>query len=514
MASRSDELLLAAQQTFADLSSVEQELVRATALGEGLDLGAESPWSSDDDNADRGPRAWGPERGVRAALIRWLCIDSRAAGLVDATGLRISAARIIGDLGLDYVTLHFPLALRRCRISGKTSLVGAILPVLDLSGSWTGPIDANGVNIDQAMFLSAGFRSDGLVSLYDAKIGGNLDCTEGTFNGDGDVAIEAEILQVGGDIRMRADTKYTGEPTAFKARGVVRLIGAQVAGDITFVGGEFVNPLRRSAIQLNRSVVKGGIYIHDGSGNQGGPGPKFRAEGLVDFSNATTVLLNFAKNSWPEAIRLQGFVYTDLDMTPDATSGETDRRPRNADKVIAWLSLDDSGGTQPYRQAAQVLEDSGDIDAATEVRKRMESMLTNPLARPLKATIGYGYEPANAFWGLLGVGAVGALLYWRADRMRKMAPKDKDAYSAAKAGDSLPSHYPRFNAIIFSLENTFPFVRFGQTEKWQADPDAVDHATPWILRRRTLRWVIWIQVIVGWLLATLFVAGISGIVRH
>jgi hypothetical protein len=131
----------------------------------------------------------------------------------------------------------------------------------------------------------------------------------------------------------------------------------------------------------------------------------------------------------------------------------------------------------------------------------------------------YGYDPENAIWGLFGITGIGALIYWRAKRMGMMVPSDKDAYVKFKSTPSaLPSHYPRLHPVVFSLENTFPLVKLGQTERWQCDPEPGETSNSrrgqFFSLGRLLRSAIWIQIILGWLLATLFLAAVSGIVQH
>ncbi|MBV9265263.1 MAG: hypothetical protein JO061_03750 [Acidobacteriaceae bacterium] len=165
----------------------------------------------------------------------------------------------------------------------------------------------------------------------------------------------------------------------------------------------------------------------------------------------------------------------------------------------------------------------------------------------LRWTIGYGYDPQWAIWEIAGLSAVGWILYRRSYFAGQIVPTDKDAYSSLKANHRLPDHHSRFSPLIYSLENTFPIVKLGQTDRWQPDPhpqkanlsSEID-ADPRIaatgrssslyrlfLRATTfapkllhfsespqfIRWFIWIQILLGWLLATLFVAGVAGIVH-
>lgn len=200
--------------------------------------------------------------------------------------------------------------------------------------------------------------------------------------------------------------------------------------------------------------------------------------------------------------------------------------PDDTDSRLPWLALDDSRSPQPYRQLAKVLEDSGKSAGAQLVLRKMEAMLAEdndwvPI-RLLKSSIAYGYKPQRAIYGLLGLSGIAWLLYWRSHRMGYMVPSEKDALQSQRSKGTLPPHYPRFNALICSVENTFPLVKLGQADKWQPDPEPAPlSAGTWF--RRFLRWtgkprfmrvVIWVQILLSWLLATLFVAGISGLIRH
>ncbi len=419
----------------------------------------------------------------------------------------------LGDLQLDYAEIRFPVSLLKCRIAGTTSLVSCQIPMFALTGSWTGPIRADGARIGNSLFLDAGFRSVGTVSLRRAQIVGDLDCIRARFICKNGVAIDAQDISVGGDIRLRSPTvtfyvanslssgQSAGSPAPpeFQALGDVRLSGARVGGDVSFVGGEFLNH-GRGAIYLNGARISGGIYIHQAIRDGGTLGPRFRLDGIMVLTDTKTERLDFYEDAWPsdKALMLTGLEYNSI-------------TPSDPVRLLRWLDCDDSGTTQPYRQLAKVLREAGGTRGSIIVLKAMEAKLTTFWMWPIKAPIGYGYDPENAIWGLLGLTGIGALIYWRAQRMGEIVPSDKDAYAGFKSTPSaLPSHYPQFQPVVFSLENTFPLVKLGQTDRWQCDPKPTRHFS----RRRLLRWTIWIQIILGWLLATLFLAAVSGIVQH
>ncbi len=184
-------------------------------------------------------------------------------------------------------------------------------------------------------------------------------------------------------------------------------------------------------------------------------------------------------------VRLDGFTY------------ETTRRAWDAKTRIPWLERDPDradpsrpGPTQPYRQLARYFDAVGKTE--------------------------------NAVIGVAAACVVGWVVYRRSQRMGIMAPSDKDAAKELQNTGKLPGHYPRFNLFIASLEYTFPLVKLGQADKWQPQPGDAPPLKGSLFRRlaqlialrRSLRWIIWAQILLGWLLATLFVAAITGLVQH
>jgi hypothetical protein len=74
------------------------------------------------------------------------------------------------------------------------------------------------------------------------------------------------------------------------------------------------------------------------------------------------------------------------------------------------------------------------------------------------------------------------------------------------------------NPVLYSLDMFLPFVNLHQEHYWW--PDANAHGDLTILNRRlklsgaVLRYYLWMQVIAGWLLSAIFVAGVTGLIRN
>jgi hypothetical protein len=513
---------------------------------------------------------------------------------LQGTGVALSASGMVVN-GSVFLRNKF-------RAKGEVSLLNAqIGGSLDCSGGlFTNPPgggsgDALSVHlgtIKGTVFLTEGFRAEGATRLVGTQIGGNLECDGGEFlNPPGNLPASGAALVADG-ISIRGNLFLSGK---FRAEGEVSLLDAQIGATLGCVGGTFRNPLKAGtngkgrALSADRVNVKGDVYLSDGFNAEGRvrlPGAhvggdlhchrgEFKAAEL-DLRGASVGSLWDMESSWPGPgnLYLDGFVY-----------GRIADGPSDAQTRLRWLSLQREFTTQPYLQLAKVLREAGDDDGAQQVLIAMEDRRwktkedhhwTDPLQRwPLKLTVGYGYDPLRAFWEVLGLSALGWVIYRRSYLAGNMVPVDKEAYDTFHSDSELPDSYVRFSPFVYSLENSLPLVKLGQADKWHPEPnmniplpakrrstinlrleyggtkwlqnsllsqrwfpavtslgnrvnrcliciglqsDPHSEGSPtrlshWGTSPRFLRWFLWIQIILGWLLATLFLAGISGIVR-
>ena len=604
------------------LSAAELEMVRAAATGEVAYYG---PSKRDDDpsNDPSNGQGWGKEREVRAAVIRWLCVERHAKDRVDPRGIRIHSAKVTGELNLSNVTVPFPLSLRSCKLTHDAVLYSIEIPRLDFGGTHVQSLKADDAVVKAELVLSDGFCSHGEVRLPGAQIGGDLECNRGTFTNpprqsipESGQALNADGVRVRGDVLLTEGFQATGKVSLvgaqingnlecnsgvfknprlkdvpgsgtaldadnitvtgnvylmnnFRAEGQVAISHAQI-GALTCSGGEFINPASESsewALDAQLTTVRGAVTLGADFSVEGSVGfPGAHIEGILDcrgtkFKGASLSLSDTRAGSimddaesWPDRgnLYLDGFVY---DRISDG--------PRDAKTRLKWLALQDDFTPQPYLQLAKILKAAGDDDGAISVLVEMEhrrgnQALIDPVWRPLfEFTVGYGYRPLRAIWEVMGLSALGWILYRRSYLAGNIVPSDKDAYYSFKIEDQPPAHYAAFSPLVYSVENSLPLVKLGQSDKWQPDPnpetaamrgrsfqmgrgrphiwsqflwlprflvlcglttDMNPQAEPsrlsrWGTSARFLRWFLWIQILLGWLLATLFLAGVTGIVR-
>jgi hypothetical protein len=338
-------------------------------------------------------------------------------------------------------------------------------------------------------FLDQGFQSDGEVNLNGAQIGGNIECDKATFKGP----LNIKSASVVSNINLSQGSFDRA----------VDLTGTQVGGNVDCSGSSF-----NSEFNAQRMAVKGALYWTSIDSSQV----------TLDLQGASATSIHDDMKSWPRhgKLKLDGFVYQHI-------FGPSDSQDR-----LTWLSLMDSFMAQPYRHLAEVLEDSNDESGARRVRIEMEHLQRSkdsvelPWSTVLRLTTGYGYSPLRALGGLTLLTGMGWVIYRRGQLAKTMTPTDEGAYHYFKQFGRVPEHYERFSPGIYSLENSLPLVSLGQASRWQPDPDSCVADNPPACKNRFdrilassafLRRFLWVQILLGWILANLFAAGVTGIIH-
>jgi len=445
------------------------------------------------------------------------------------------------------------ISLISAEISGNLNFDGA--KFLRSSGE---AIRADRARIGGSVFLRNGFQAEGTVRFLGAEIGSNFDCRSGSFSNPAGVALIADRIVAAGNLlfcdgflaqgevrilgahasnlncsrgsflsagraALAADgARVNGDVSlsaGFRASGAVHLVGVNIDGDLNCIGAELVAD---SAAEAERSTVKGAFFWRAVSNSKATPDRRFS----LNLSHTSVGPITDERQSWPSAgnLRLDGFEYSQIAHGPvDATSR------------LDWLGRQSHGfWPQPYRQLAKVLQERGDDAGARKVlikledlRRRHEkpkqpelswsylwSLLRWLWRGVLKYTIAYGYRPYYALgWAVLVV-VFGSWLFGRGRVAGIVAPSDKDAYEFFTENAHLaPSYYPRFSAFFYSLDAFLPIINLGQKDHWMPNANlgvrVFGHKDGWWLRD-----YLWLHIILGWVLTTLFVAGISGVVSR
>lgn len=440
-------------------------------------------------------------------------------------GLIATSAKIEGDIHLreGFAT------------EGNVNLIGAnVEGRLDCSrGTFNNPtgesISASAISVGADMFFSNGFAAKGEVNLVRASIGGQISCENGRFDNPNGVALQADSIIVGSSVFLRKD---------FLAIGEVNFLRAEIGGNVRCYGSTFMNE-GGDALDLTLAEIGAGLFLHDlkvpKKGIRG-------MNGRLVLSQTRCRTYRDDKTSWPEAgkLVLDGFTYERFD---DSETTWIHRKQWLERQKVDHLS--NSFRPQPWTQAINVLRAMGHDGEARRLaicreNARLRAKSTGWLRKLRMAfsyvTVGYGYRPWQALvWSTLFV-AIGWWIFASAGALGYLSPRDSavrrvewNRTLSAKPGPELPRTYPPFNGLVYALDAYLPVIEFDQDESWE--PSAVKsksviHSSPdWTMVTYTPsppeeffahgwhRVYFWASQLLGWLFITLFIAGMSGLMK-
>jgi len=483
-----------------NLTPAERRVWRAFPFDEGVDFREGADDDPDDDPQDGG--SWGPERTIRAEVLRALLLDGPTRD-GEVAGLKVRGARITGELRLKYGVVEHAVRLRSCHFERTPQLYGARLRVLVLSGSAlpgltagalhtegvlrmsrcrvTGPIRLAGAQITGGFFLDAArlgspdnrreepvlqlnhaavgadIRAEGLVAhgrirLDETTVTGQVNLDDSELHAPGGTALQAEKLSVGNDLRaMRLRT-----------HGRVNLSGARVPGHLSFVYARLSAP-GGQALRASSCVI-GELWLREAA----------RIEGDVNLRRSQIDLLHIRPEVWPDRVRIDGLGYRSL--APHLPAEE--RLPLLEREKEGYLPAS-------YEQLATAYRTAGDEAAARTVQLAKLRRHRRTLPRYARAwghlqdvTVGYGFRPLRAAGWLVALLLTGTLAF----ALHHPRP--------LKSGEA-----PDFNPVFYTLDLLLPIVGFGQEGAFAP--------------RGGYQWLSYLLIVTGWILATTTVAGVS-----
>lgn len=411
--------------------------------------------------------------------------------------LRLQDAQISGWAILDAgFEARGRVVLRGARIGGSLNCTGGVF------SSDRGPaLDADAIEVAHSVLLDERFSADGSVLLTDADIGHNLHCFGGSFAGRGRVAFNASRIKVAGD------AVFGGRGTAMLGRIV--LSDAKIGGSLRLSESSAAPRLA-----VERAHVGTDLAVEDvqfaAVGEPGLVATDSKIEGELRWSKATPAAgtqldlrgtevgtLFDGLQYWPESIgfkpRYEGLTYRRI-REPPTTKEQVRQR-------IRWLGRE-RFSPQPYDQLAATLRASGHEDRSIEVAIAREDdrrkrgglgLLGRVWSWLLKRVIGSGYRPKKALGWSVGFIAVGAFVF-------ALAANDNQFVRTTTA------KVPPFNAVVYSLDTFLPITDL-QQERFHA-PSGRGFSGG------AVRIYFWLHVLSGWILVTLGVLGLTGLVRR
>ena len=464
-----------------------------------------------------------------------------------ADGLRVDSAMFLdmaGDKGFTAKGKE-AIRLRGARIGGQLSCKGATF-----EGAEYG-LSADGLQVDGDVLLDMGgnksFTAKGreAVNLMGAHIAGQLNCSGATFEG-GEYGLAADGLRVDDNVFLDEKLNATGGIAILLSHATME---RSLSLDLSCVRSDLDNGV---AIILSRAEIKGQFRIT--------PMTEPSAAGWIghiDLRNAMVDVLDDNRTSWPAAnsgkLWLDGFRYRHL-LHPHSNF-RTEWLLRQPDD-----HMNGEFRPQPWEQLAKVYRESGHPEEARAVLIAKQSHFGPVIGRRALAALGvwwreerhpqwrqsqetwralraylwhkflgwtvaYGYRPLRALIYVFAIWLVGAAFFWVAQSNGLMAPTQAAANTyLANNGQMLPG-YPEFQPLWYSLDVSLPVVDLHQESFWEpsapvcnpADAKAVHaghcaEAGAHGFRRFLEGWRVF-QILSGWVLIALAVAGLTGIVK-
>ena len=473
-----------------------------------------------------------------------------------------------GCLRADTINVHGSMILKGSKFSGVIRLLGARID---------GPLELNGAKLlldaklqkpDEGFALCAdcaeirgnlflsnlirddspeviGFESAGAVIMPRVQVKGYLVCDGASLKAKEGDALSANGALIGGSIFMRGK---------FSASGPIRLQGAEIGGDLTFLGPQ-VDLVDCTNLRLSGDMHWLGIRKTEGT--------------HLDLTGAKVKNLRDDKDSLPAAdhLVLDGLVYEELTRHEPTTPEEAaqmacgQEMPLGPAQRIDWLRLQPPERRvkpQPWMQLSKYLEGKGDLKGSKHVLYKLSCLQADELTwRPweeiqsvvsgLRKGLALLVSPWNAkhplctflrhpnrTWAIAFAWLqeaplrilypialtllVGTLIFAGAGRSDAMMESFRDESDAKSLAQS--AHYPPFQPFVYTVDNAVPLVTLGMDKAWM--PDRAHIARPWFPAHPWLDWLRvfnsywflaisrWLIILLGWFQATVLAAALSG----
>ena len=229
-----------------DLNPAEEKFARCWATGKSCVIG-------DGKLPEKAIQSGEGVNVVRGEVIRFFAYGGNEENSVSVPMVHLLGGWIAGNLTLKDVKIPYALTFGNCHFDASVAMEHTECVALSLNGSRL----AQGLSVDHLtakgdVNLSENFFSEGGVRLMSASIGGNLNCSGGKFHtSNGDALFAYRLKAQGGVYLCRG----------FSAEGGVSLNG-NIGGDLDCVGGKFYNP-GEYALNAEGSNISGGLFWRD-----------------------------------------------------------------------------------------------------------------------------------------------------------------------------------------------------------------------------------------------------------
>jgi uncharacterized protein YjbI with pentapeptide repeats len=414
---------------------------------------------------------------------------SKIVGTLQTNGLDLDASLLMRDgefaeVDLSSTRIGGQLALEGSKITGKLNMNGlrvgrdlvmrnkAEFVDIDLTGAHiggtlslnasrvAGKLDMNGMRVERSLFMR-GKAEFAEVDLTGAYIGEQLSLIDSKVTG-----------------KLNCDSVDVGE-TVFLCRGAtfsdpINLMFAKIGQNLELAEGNF-----GKQVDMTGARIVGELRL----GSARHSPAVWQPDAALILRNVSIDTIQDLSDAWPARIELNGFNYQSLGGLHATQKDSMLDRPIGWFK--AWLGKQERYAAQPYERLASCLRNNGKSEMATAIRfagcererKEASGWWRKIWLTVFKYSVGYGYRP----WRALGWAVVFVLL---------------GAAVLHISGEGLRNNMPY--GLAYSFDMLLPLVKLRESH-YKID------LLGWA------RYYFYAHKIMGYLLASFLIAGLSGL---
>lgn len=414
---------------------------------------------------------------------------------------------------------------------------------------------AEGLKVEGPVLLDKGFSALGEVRFTNATIGGDFDASGGEFLNPDGYALNLCRIHVKSDIKLSlCYIESSCSRIFFKALGEVKLKDAEINGQLNCSGGHFHNAAG-TAIEAERITIGGDLNLESKNLNKHPKTQYISIVGTLNFRKARIkkglifeVIANTAqfdfilKNASVDNLEDNKDVWLsirNLDLSGFRYKSIAYGSPYKHEERKIWLEKHNQGkdfSPQPYRQLAETLDTMGHEKDARKIRIQMNNKLRKDTKFLIKVLLwwfeflmDYGYNPFKVLWIALVIWALGGGLYFVGEKQEVMHPPGTFAWEKFNGTSATYIHHPTFKPFIYSLDVFLPIVNLHQEENWRPHATLLQNSgnKNRVLENRDknisqptksfyggfLIYWMYFQIMAGWILTTMLVGGLTGLIR-
>jgi len=383
--------------------------------------------------------------------------------------------------------------------------------------------------------VSYRFRAVGEVRLLGAVIKGQLNCDGGTFLNKNGVALHLQGASVS-DAILLEPKRLRGVVNLYCAvvEGVVRMRSESTAKTIMDLRGAKVNILidsQKSWPETGKLTLDGFVYeeIHHKSPRSVAD----RLEWLRRMPNGQflpqpyeQLAKWFQKTGHDSEAREIRIAKEEARLTQWYSCCCREWKQQVITRTARWVIQNDSTfHLMPCRLVNLILEYA---EHKVDKTKPTHLLYKEPAKRiwwKIKRwTIGYGYKPHYALGWLFIFWLIGTGFFWygypqgitksASHKYSTTQQRCEDLDNCTEPlGKVLTTNYPLFHPFIYSLDVALPIVDLQQERFWMPDSESKAEKNGILKSGVFLWWVNWLEVLLGWFLASMGIAGATGIIR-